>query len=311
MSEEISFEELTCNESGVRLDTYLARCTQISRSRATTLIDDGLVFVNKKQQSKNYRLALGDVITFSLPIEEEIDAVPQNIPLDIYYEDEHIIVVNKPQGMVVHPAPGNPDGTLVNALLYHCKGSLSGINGKIRPGIVHRIDKDTSGLLIAAKNDAAHNALAEMFKNHSFVRKYEAIVYGVPKEEVGTINLAIGRSKKDRKKMAFFPPDSPNTKNAVTHYRVIERFAGYTHVELRLETGRTHQIRVHMLSMSCPVLADPLYAGGRKSFGLSGQCLHAKFIEFRHPIDGRVLTFEAPLPPYFLDVIKRLRQTNI
>ena len=289
-----------------RLDAYLAANSNLSRTRATQLIQENLVTVNGKVQNKKYKTSVGDVIEFDLPVDEEIDAEPENIPIDIVYEDSDLLIVNKPQGMVVHPAPGNYTGTLVNALLYHCK-DLSGINGKLRPGIVHRIDKDTSGLLVIAKNDVAHSALGEMFHNHNFVRKYHAIVYGNLRENSGSITLAIGRSKSDRKKMAFYPSNSPNTKNAITHYRVLERFRGYTYVELTLETGRTHQIRVHMLSLSCPVLADPLYAPNRKTFGLLGQCLHAKYIEFQHPITKETLVFDSPLPEYFIKTLNEMR----
>ena len=292
----------------VRLDAFISANTSLSRSRAVELITNGFVSVNNIQQSKKYKLKIGDKISVLIPPDEEIEAKPENIPLDVYFEDDDIIVINKPQGMVVHPAPGNPCGTLVNALLFHCKDSLSGINGKLRPGIVHRIDKDTSGLLIVAKNDKSHIKLAEMFHDHSFVRKYEAIVYGTPKDEQGTVNWAIGRSQKDRKKMAFYEPNSPNAKNAITHYRVIERFRKHARVELTLETGRTHQIRVHMLSLSCPVLGDPLYASGRDSMGLNGQCLHAKFIEFSHPITGELLSFEAPLPQSFTEAITKVNK---
>lgn len=300
--------ELICSEEGVRVDAFLSKNTPYTRSRIVKLIDDGFVFVNGKPVSKSSKLLASDVVTFVIPPDEKIEAVPENIPLDIVYEDEHLVVVNKPQGMVVHPAPGNYSGTLVNALLYHCRDTLSGINGKLRPGIVHRIDKDTSGLLVVAKSDEAHVPLTEMFKEHNFERKYHAILYGCPKEDEGTVALAIGRSKKDRKKMAFYPPDTPNTKNAVTHFRVLERFRGYTYVELSLETGRTHQIRVHMLSLSCPVLADPVYAPGRKTFGLKGQCLHAKSIAFKHPISGEDLSFDSPLPDYFTQTLETLRK---
>lgn len=302
------FESIVCTDSGARLDAYLSSSIGISRTRITNMIDAGLVLVNGEKRPKNYKLSSQDELSFFIPPDEEIKAIPQNIPLDIYYEDEHLIVVNKPQGMVVHPAPGNPDGTLVNALLYHCKDTLSGINGKLRPGIVHRIDKDTSGLLIVAKSDAAHIKLSEMFHNHSFQRQYEALVYGKPGLSNGTINLAIGRSKKDRKKMAFFAPNTHNTKNAVTHYRVIESYKNLSHVECTLETGRTHQIRVHMLSIGCPVVADPLYASGRKNYGLSGQCLHAKHIGFVHPISGDKLEFNAPLPHHFQSLLQLLKE---
>lgn len=305
MNERFSF---TCQDANTRLDRFLSEVADLSRTRAQSLIEEGYVFVNGEKKNKNFKLSSGDTVDFTLPEEEEINAVAENIPLDIFFEDDDIIVVNKPQGMVVHPAPGNYTGTLVNALLYHCKDSLSGIGGKLRPGIVHRIDKDTSGLIIVAKNDRAHTALAEMFHNHSFTRKYDAIVYGNLTNDSGKIDLAIGRSRKDRKKMAHFPPDTPNTKNALTHYRVLERFGDYTHVELELETGRTHQIRVHMLSLSHPVLADPVYAAGRKTLGLEGQCLHAKYISFQHPTKNETLTFEAPLPHHFQHVLDFLSQ---
>ncbi len=307
MSNELELNVLTCDKENIRLDQYLSQEIEISRTRAVQMIEDELVLVNGESKNKKYLVKTGDIIEYQEMPDAMIDAKAQDIPLDIVYEDNDIIVVNKPQNMVVHPAPGNPDGTLVNALLFHCKDSLSGINGKLRPGIVHRIDKDTSGLIIVAKNDAAHIGLSEMFKDHSFQRKYQAILYGCPKEDEGTVNLAIGRSKKDRKKMTFYAPDSPNAKNAVTHYKVLERFNGYSHVELTLETGRTHQIRVHMLSLSCPVLADPLYATGRKNFGLEGQCLHAKFIRFRHPVTGKELTFDSHLPTYFEETLEKIR----
>jgi len=296
-------------QENVRLDAFLPSVTSLSRSRAVQLISSGLVTVNGRTVNKKHLLAQGDRVEIILPPDDEIDAVPENIPLDVVFEDEHIIVINKPQNMVVHPAPGNPSGTLVNALLYHCKDSLSGINGKLRPGIVHRIDKDTSGLIVAAKNDASHNALAEMFRTHNFTRKYQAILYGAPKEDRGIVHLAIGRSKKDRKKMAFYPPGAPNTKDAITGFEVLERFPSYSHVELTLETGRTHQIRVHMLSLGCPVLGDPLYAPGRKSFGLVGQCLHAKTLHFTHPITKRELHFDQALPPYFEETLDQIRRT--
>ena len=299
---------LVSQEEGIRLDLFLSRSTPLSRSRSALLIENGGVLVNGKIANKKQLISVGDEIRFFIPPDEEIEAIAEDIPLEIFYEDHDIIVVNKPQGMVVHPAPGNARGTLVNALLYHCKDSLSGINGKLRPGIVHRIDKDTSGLIVIAKNDEAHIGLAAMFLNHSFTRKYHAIVYGGPKTDFGSVNLAIGRSKIDRKKMAYYPSGSPNTKDAITHFQVVERMSGYSHLELTLETGRTHQIRVHMLSLSCPVLADPLYANGRKNFGLSGQCLHAKILGFRHPISGENLYFDSPLPSYFEDTLTLLRK---
>ncbi len=303
--------EFFCDTPDERLDRFVSEKLSISRSRCVQLIDEGAVLVNAKQKNKNYRLATGDIIFVEIPEDQEIDAKPENIPLDIVYEDNDIIIVNKPQDMVVHPAPGNPNGTLVNALLYHCQGFLSGINGKLRPGIVHRIDKDTSGLIIVAKNDIAHNALSTMFKDHSFTRQYHAILYGGPKEDSGTVSLAIGRSKKDRKKMMFYPSGTPNTKDAKTHFKVLERLNGYTYVELTLETGRTHQIRVHMLSLGCPVVGDPLYAAGRKNFGLTGQCLHAKNIGFKHPTTGKEMFFDSPLPSYFVETLNKMKDTSL
>lgn len=303
-------KSFVCQKDAQRLDQFLAEQSGLSRTRVVQLIESDSVLVNNERRSKRFLLKSGDVVSFYLPEDQEIDAQPQNLPLDIFYEDDDIIVVNKPQGMVVHPAPGNPDGTLVNALLFHCKDSLSGINGKLRPGIVHRIDKDTSGLLIVAKNDSAHNALSEMFQNHTFTRKYHAIVYGNIKSDSGTISLSIGRSKNDRKKMAAYPIGTPNTKDAITHFQVLERFQGYTYVELTLETGRTHQIRVHLQSISSPVLADPVYAPGRKTLGLSGQCLHAKIIGFKHPITGKELYFDSPLPAYFQNTLDFLRSDS-
>ncbi len=307
-NETVSFE-FQCDTPEVRLDRFVSEKMSISRSRAVTLIENGAVLVNASPKTKKYRLSCTDLVSVEMPEDQEIDAEPENIPLDIVYEDQDIIVVNKPQDMVVHPAPGNPNGTLVNALLFHCKDSLSGINGKLRPGIVHRIDKDTSGLIIVAKNDASHNALAAMFKDHSFSRQYHAILYGCPKEDEGTVSLAIGRSKKDRKKMTFYPAGTPNTKEAKTHYKVLQRFNGYSYVELTLETGRTHQIRVHMLSLGCPVLGDPLYAAGRKNFGLIGQCLHAKNIGFIHPTTGEEMFFDSSLPSYFENALNKVKDS--
>lgn len=299
---------IVAQSSEVRLDRLVSEHLSLSRSRVVTLIENGNLTVNGRPCNKKDKLCVGDLIELVLSPHEDIDADPQDIPLDIVYEDDALVVVNKPQGMVVHPAPGNPDGTLVNALLFHCKSSLSGINGKLRPGIVHRIDKDTSGLLIVAKNDDAHNGLAEMFKNHSFTRIYHAILYGNLKEDEGTVALAIGRSKKDRKKMAAFPMGTDGAKDAITHYRVLERFKSYCYVELRLETGRTHQIRVHMKSLGHPVLADPVYAVGRETLSLSGQCLHAKVIGFIHPTTKAELFFDSELPDYFKAVLEKLRK---
>lgn len=308
MNDEIRIFDFECSLDDERLDRFLSDKLSVSRSRCVQLIEDGAILVNGFKKNKNHRLSIGDFVHVEMPPNEEIDALPENIPINVIYEDEDLILVNKPQGMVVHPAPGNPSGTLVNALLYHCKNSLSGINGKLRPGIVHRIDKDTSGLIIIAKNDNSHNALAEMFKDHTFRRQYHAILYGAPKDDEGVVSLAIGRSKNDRKKMAFYPIGTPNAKDAVTRYKVLERFSGYSYVELTLETGRTHQIRVHMLSLGCPVLGDPVYAPGRKNFGLIGQCLHAKNIGFKHPTNGKEMFFDSPLPDYFEKTLQTLRK---
>lgn len=288
---------------GTRLDVFVSAAEDVSRSAAQELILNGSVTVNGKASTKNYKLRSGDVVEATLPPPEPIEALPQNIPVDIVYEDDHLLVVNKPQGMVVHPAPGNPDGTLVNALLYHCAGRLSSINGKIRPGIVHRIDKDTAGLLIVAKTDAAHTGLAEQIAVHSFTRRYRAIVVGNIREDTGTINKPIGRSTNDRKKFAV---TEVNSKPAVTHYRVIERLAGYTHLELTLETGRTHQIRVHMAYMGHPVAGDPVYGNPKHTLGLRGQCLFAEYISFTHPVTGEIMSFGAELPDFFKDAMRRI-----
>ncbi|MBO5402012.1 MAG: RluA family pseudouridine synthase [Clostridia bacterium] len=288
---------------GTRLDVFVSAAEDVSRSAAQELILNGSVTVNGKASTKNYKIRSGDVVEATLPPPEPIEALPQNIPVDIVYEDDHLLVVNKPQGMVVHPAPGNPDGTLVNALLYHCAGRLSSINGKIRPGIVHRIDKDTAGLLIVAKTDAAHTGLAEQIAVHSFTRRYRAIVVGNIREDTGTINKPIGRSVNDRKKFAV---TEVNSKPAVTHYRVIERLAGYTHLELTLETGRTHQIRVHMAYMGHPVAGDPVYGNPKHTLGLRGQCLFAEYISFTHPVTGEIMSFGAELPDFFKDAMRRI-----
>ncbi len=289
-------------EEKLRLDTFTAKSCGISRARAQELISDGAVTVNGKKCEKKFLLSVGDKISVELPPEKELEATPQDIPIDIVFEDEHLLVVDKPRGMVVHPAPGNPDGTLVNALLYHCKGRLSSINGVIRPGIVHRIDKDTSGLLIVAKTDDAHHGLAEQIATHSFVRKYEAIVGGHLREKSGTVNAPIGRHKTDRKKMAV---TEHNSKEAVTHYQVISESNQYTHLELTLETGRTHQIRVHMSHIGHPVAGDTVYGNARYRHGMDGQCLFAKYISFVHPITGATMTFEAARPAYFSDALRR------
>lgn len=292
-----------------RLDAFLASSLDgLTRSQATRLIESGEVAVNGRAVSKSYKLAGGEDIAVTLPEPEPVEAVPQDIPLDVVYEDADVIVVNKPSGMVVHPAPGHPDGTLVNALLYHCGDSLSGINGVIRPGIVHRIDKDTSGLLIVAKNDAAHRSLAEQIKAHSFTREYQAVVYGRIRED-GTVNAPIARHPQERKRMAVI--QSPSAREAVTHYFVVRHFSGFTQLRLRLETGRTHQIRVHMAYIGHPVAGDPVYGPKKVIAPLGGQCLHAGLIGFVHPRTGEYMEFEAPLPPYFTDFIKTLRPEEV
>ncbi len=290
--------------AGLRLDKAVSQlCETISRSSAQILIDEGNILVNGNVANKKTTLKAGDTVTVNLPEPKELDVAPENIPLDIVYEDEHLLVVNKPKGMVVHPAAGNYNGTLVNALLYHCGSSLSGINGVIRPGIVHRIDKDTSGLLIVAKTDVAHNGLAEQIKEHSFKREYRTVVVGNIKDDTGTINAPIGRHPKDRKKQAV---TDKNSRNAITHYEVIERFNGFTFLRVILETGRTHQIRVHMSYRGNPVAGDTVYGNAKNTYGLDGQCLHAAVIGFIHPITKEYLEFQSDLPDYFTDFLKRI-----
>lgn len=290
--------------AGERIDKFLAGADEeLTRSGAVKLIEEGSITVNGSVLSKNYRLRTGDRVCVNIPEPVLPNAKPENIPLDIVFEDSDLLVVNKPRGMVVHPAAGNPDGTLVNALLHHCGASLSGINGVLRPGIVHRIDKDTSGLLIVAKNDYSHRLLAEQIKEHSFKRKYQAVVVGNIKDDSGTVNAPIGRHPTDRKKMTV---TQKNSRDAVTHYRVIQRYRGYTHVELTLETGRTHQIRVHMAHIGHPVAGDPVYGGKKYLASLGGQCLHAYYISFVHPVTQETLTFSAPLPEYFTSFLSGL-----
>jgi len=295
---------LTALQSGVRLDSLIAETfPELSRSAAQKLMENGLVTLNGKAVKKNHKTSSGETFEITLPEPEITDVVPQNIPLDVVYEDNDVIVINKPRGMVVHPAPGHPDGTLVNALLYHCSDSLSGIGGMIRPGIVHRIDMDTSGLLIVAKNDSAHTHLSAQLSDRSLSRVYEAVVYGRIKEDSGTINAPIGRHPTDRKRMAV---TDKNSRSAVTHFEVIARYNGFTHVRCILETGRTHQIRVHMAHIGHPLLGDLVYGKKKPDKGISGQCLHAKKLKFIHPATNIHLSFDTELPEYFSEVLKKL-----
>lgn len=289
------------NAKGIRIEKWIADFgnTGFTRSRIDSLVRSGYVFLNGKQIIKTCKLKDGDIIEINVPAPLDLTVKPENIPLDIVYEDDDLLVVNKPKGMVVHPAHGNYDGTLVNALLYHCKGSLSGINGVIRPGIVHRIDKNTSGLLIVAKNDFSHVKLSEQIKAHSFTREYEAVACGYFKEKSGTIDAPIGRHHSDRKKMCV---TYENSKNAVTHYEVIKQYGGYAHVRLRLETGRTHQIRVHLSYINHAVLGDDVY--GKAFRGIEGQCLHAKKIGFIHPATEKYMEFSSELPEYFQKILR-------
>lgn len=297
---------LTADRAGERVDQFLARTLpELTRSAAQRLLEEGAVTRGGGRVKKNDKTAPGDVFTVVLPDPAPIDVLPQKIPLDVIYEDGDVIVVNKPVGLVVHPAPGHPDGTLVNALLYHCGASLSGINGALRPGIVHRIDRDTSGLIIAAKNDFAHLALAEQLQDHSLYREYEAVCVGNLKQDAGTVRAPIARHPTDRKRMAV---DVLHGREAVTHWTVLERVGGYTHIQCRLETGRTHQIRVHMAKLGHPLLGDTVYGAKKPYPGLAGQCLHARRLSFTHPRTGRRMTLECPLPPYFAQVLTKLRQ---
>ncbi len=291
--------------AGERLDSFLAaRLPGLTRSAAARLIETGQVLVDGKPARKSAKLAGGETVEVTLPDPEPADALPQDIPLDVVYEDDDVIVVNKPSGLVVHPAPGHPDGTLVNALLHHCGGSLSGVGGELRPGIVHRIDRDTSGLIIAAKNDAAHQALAAQLADHTLARTYEAVVVGALREDGGTVDAPIGRCPSDRKKMAVVP----NGKRAVTHWEVLERFPGLTHVRCRLETGRTHQIRVHMAHLGHPIYGDTVYGGKKPVPGLAGQCLHAVGLRFVHPRTGETVELSCPLSGEFQALLEKLRR---
>ena len=292
-------------QAGERIDKFLcANITTLTRSAVQKVIDSGTVTVGGIAVTKNYKVRVGDKIAVQMPQNRELDVEPQNIPLDIRYEDDDLLVVNKPKGMVVHPAPGNPDGTLVNALLYHCKGSLSGINGVIRPGIVHRIDKDTSGLLIVAKTDFAHLSLAEQIAAHSFSREYQTVVYGRMNTESGTIDAPIGRHPTDRKKMAV---TQKNSKHAVTHFFVETQYRDFTHLRVQLETGRTHQIRVHMAYIGHPVAGDPVYGPKKVITSLGGQCLHAGHIGFKHPRTRQKIEIDSELPEYFEAFLRGLR----
>ncbi|MDD6729252.1 MAG: RluA family pseudouridine synthase [Eubacteriales bacterium] len=292
------------DDAGARIDKLISdKADGLTRSAAAKLIEDGNVIVGGQAVAKNYKCKENDIITVTIPDAKPLEAKAENIPLDIVYEDDDLLVVNKPKGMVVHPAAGNFDGTLVNALLYHCKDSLSGINGVIRPGIVHRIDKDTSGLLIVAKNDFAHIDLAQQIKEHSFHRAYQAVVYGNIKEDSGTVNQPIGRNPNDRKKMAV---TFKNSKNAVTHYEVLNRFGDFTHIKCILETGRTHQIRVHMSYIGHPLAGDSVYGPKKVITSLNGQCLHAGEIGFVHPRTREYMEFKSELPDYFKAFLSKL-----
>lgn len=287
-----------CDE-GKRLDVFIAEKLDITRNAAAALIEGGGVLVLKK----NYKMRPGDEIEVTIPEPREIDVVAQDIPLDIVYEDSDLLVINKARGMVVHPAAGNWDGTLVNALMFHCGAELSAINGVLRPGIVHRLDKDTSGLMLVAKNDVAHNSLAEQIKEHTVRREYHTVVIGNLRDDTGTISAPIGRHRTDRKKMAV---TENNSKDATTHYTVLERYPGFTYVSCVLETGRTHQIRVHMSHTGHPVVGDTVY-GARDKLGLAGQCLHSKNVTFVHPRTNQEMYFESELPDYFGDILRKLR----
>ena len=300
--------ELTAatEHAGVRLDAFLSADGALTRSQAARLIAEGRVRVNGKPAAKSARLSGGETVTVDVPQLRETALPPQDIPLDVVYEDDDVIVVNKPTGLVVHPAPGHPDGTLVNALLHHCGDSLSGIGGEKRPGIVHRIDRDTSGLIIAAKNDAAHLALSAQLKDHSLSRTYECLVTGNMKQDSGTVDAPIGRSSADRKKMAVVPTG----RRAVTHWEVVARYPGVTHLRCRLETGRTHQIRVHMDYIGHPILGDTVYGAKKPVPGLTGQCLHATGLRFIHPRTGEPVELHCPLPPEFTAMLQKLQNKS-
>ncbi len=293
----------TENGKGKRLDAFIAESISgVSRSEAARLVEGGNVLVDGKAAAKSCKLTGTETLAVTLPEPEPIDAEPQNIPLDVVYEDADVIVVNKPAGLVVHPAPGHPDGTLVNALLYHCGDSLSGVGGALRPGIVHRIDRDTSGLIIAAKNDAAHQGLAAQLKDHTLARTYECVVVGNLRDDRGTVDAPIARDARDRKRMAVVP----GGREAVTHWEVVARYPGHTHVCCRLETGRTHQIRVHMAYIGHPILGDTVYGAKKPVPGLTGQCLHAVGLRFLHPRTGEAVELSCPLPDEFTALLEKL-----
>lgn len=294
------------NANNIRIDKYISdQVREQSRSYLQKLIKEGQVTVNGSQVKSNYKVQEDDVVLIHLPEPEEPDILPENIPLDILYEDDDVLVINKPKGMVVHPSAGHYSQTIVNAVMYHCRENLSGINGVMRPGIVHRIDMDTTGAIVICKNDHAHQNLAQQLKEHSITRKYRAIICGNLKDDSGTITGDIGRHPVDRKKMAVV---QKNGKPAVTHYRVLERFGSYTYIECQLETGRTHQIRVHMASKGHPLLGDEMYGPAKCPFRLQGQCLHAMILGFCHPVSGKYMEFEAPLPDYFTHLLQNLRK---
>ena len=289
-------------DANKRIDAYIAKSANISRVNAQRLISEGKILVNGKSVKHSYKTQENDEITMEQEEPKEVELKAENIPLEIIYEDKDIIVVNKPKGMVVHPANGNPDGTLVNAVMAICKDSLSGIGGELRPGIVHRLDKDTSGIIIVAKNDKAHINLSEQIKNHKIEKTYIALVKGNVKENQATINMPIGRSNKDRKKMAV----TKNGKTAITHFKVLKRYDKYTLLEVKIETGRTHQIRVHLSQIGYPIVGDMVYSNGKNEWGIEGQCLHAKSLKFKHPITGKEMYLEAPLPEYFQKILHEL-----
>ena len=289
-------------EAGKRIDTYITSKSEYSRAMIQKMMDNGNILVNGKKVKVSYKVQADDEITIKEQAAKEISLEAQDIPIEVLYEDNDIIVVNKPKGMVVHPANGNPDGTLVNAIMSICKDSLSGIGGEIRPGIVHRLDKDTSGALIVAKNDKSHIKMSEQIKNHEVEKTYIALVKGFVKENEATIDMPIGRSLKDRKKMAV----RKEGKNAVTHFKVIERFPNYTLLEVKIETGRTHQIRVHLSEIGYPIVGDEVYSNGKNEWNIHGQCLHAKSLKFKHPITEKEMCIEAPIPEYFQNIIKEL-----